>query len=498
MLTRLRVKGFKNLMDVDVPLGPFTCIAGANAVGKSNLFDAITFLAALADRPLLDAALAVQSDSRNSGDVRALFRHVGSEYADEMSFEAEMLIPPHGSDDLGQPAKATITFVKYFLALGRRSGGGGAPQGLEIRREELAHIQDAGARLAFPHSAAWRASVATGRRRSAFISTEMGSDPPLVKLHGDMGKAGRARTYPTQNLPRTILQAANAAEAPTALLVRREMASWRLLQLEPSALRAPDPFSAPTRLGTNGGHLPAALARLARAYPRASNPVETSRVYSTIANRLAELVPDIRSVRVDADERRELLSVIVTDLDGTEHDARSLSDGTLRFLALAVLESDPKAQGTLCLEEPENGIHPERIPSMLALLQDLAVDPKAPVGHDNPLRQVIVNTHSPAVVGRVPDDSLVCASIEPTGEPGRRATAASFRWLAGTWRARLRRDRRPLAKGELASYLEPTQARGVRRTRVRRAGARKRGELAGVTPPKSSDAPSFQFGADRS
>ena len=32
MLTRLRVSGFKNLIDVDVRFGPFTCIAGANGV----------------------------------------------------------------------------------------------------------------------------------------------------------------------------------------------------------------------------------------------------------------------------------------------------------------------------------------------------------------------------------------------------------------------------------------------------------------------------------
>ena len=53
MLTRLRVSGFKNLVDVDVRFGPFTCIAGANGVGKSNLFDAIALLSALADKDLL-------------------------------------------------------------------------------------------------------------------------------------------------------------------------------------------------------------------------------------------------------------------------------------------------------------------------------------------------------------------------------------------------------------------------------------------------------------
>jgi predicted ATPase len=110
VLTRLKVRGFKNLVDVDVQLGPVTCIAGANGVGKSNLLDAIAFLSALADKPLLDAALSIRDDGGRTGDVRSLFHRVGDEYAPQMSFEAEMLVPRQGVDDLGQRAEATITF----------------------------------------------------------------------------------------------------------------------------------------------------------------------------------------------------------------------------------------------------------------------------------------------------------------------------------------------------------------------------------------------------
>ncbi|HEX8249142.1 MAG TPA: AAA family ATPase, partial [Pyrinomonadaceae bacterium] len=71
MLTRLKVKGFKNLVDVDVRFGAFTCIAGSNGVGKSNLFDAIRFLSDLADHSLIRAATSVRDET---SDVRSIFR----------------------------------------------------------------------------------------------------------------------------------------------------------------------------------------------------------------------------------------------------------------------------------------------------------------------------------------------------------------------------------------------------------------------------------------
>ena len=80
-------------------------------------------------------------------------------------------------------------------------------------------------------------------------------------------------------------------------------------------------------------------------------------MYAQVANRLAQLIDDVYTVHVDPDEKRELLTLYVTGRDHTPHPARALSDGTLRFLALAVAELDPESQGLLCLEEPENGIH---------------------------------------------------------------------------------------------------------------------------------------------
>ena len=150
----------KNLVDVDVYFGPFTCVAGANAVGKSNLFDAIHFLSAVADRPLIDAARSIRAEAGRSADVRSLFHRVGDVFDTEMSFIAEMIIPQEGWDDLGQKAKATTTFLRYSVTIAYREeeSASGSLGPLELKKEELIRITkgDAPKRLLFDHNTKWR------------------------------------------------------------------------------------------------------------------------------------------------------------------------------------------------------------------------------------------------------------------------------------------------------------------------------------------------------
>jgi len=462
MLTRLRVDGFKNLVDVDVRFGPFTCIAGANGTGKSNLFDAIHFLSALADRTLQDAALSVRDEEGRSGDVRTLFHRIGDRYRDRIHFEAEMIVPQEGADDLGQPAKATTTFLRYVLTLGyRQESNHLRPGSLEIIQEELSHIRqmDVPKHILFPNRAGtWRKNAIQGRRAVPhYISTKGDGEGRKICLHQDRGiGGGRPQERAADNLPRTVLSIVNAAESPTATLARLEMRSWRLLLLEPSSLRKPDSFTSPIRLGSDGANLAATLYHLAhsaKAFGRDKPDPEA--VYSAISNQLAELIDDVGEVSVDRDEKRELLTVMITDRNGTPLPAKALSDGTLRFLALATLALDPQATGLLCLEEPENGIHPLRIPAMLRLLQGIATDPDMPLGPDNPLRQVMINTHSPVVVQQVPEDSLVVAELREIERKGDILKTASFGCLPETWRA-TPEGPRTVSRGDLLGYLNPT------------------------------------------
>ena len=461
MLIRLKVSGFKNLVDVDVRFGPFTCVAGANGVGKSNLFDAIRFLSALTNDTLVNAALSVCAEGERSADIRSLFHYIGDRFAREMSFEAEMIIPSEGIDDLGQKAKAGITFLRYTVVLAYRVDEGLPPLGsLELIREDLDYIKlsEAWRHLRFPHKASiWRKSAVRGKRTLPFISTGYQGENRIVKLIQE-GGGRKTKAVPALNLPRTVLSTVNTTENPTALLARREMQSWQLLQLEPSSIRKTDRFTTPAGLGPDGSRLAATLYNFAHSHrytDHASKDETVTWFYDKVATRLSELIDDVYSIRIDRDERRRLLTLELFDRNGTIYPAHLLSDGILRFLALAVLESDPKTGGLICLEEPENSTYPERIPAILQLLQDIATDIKSQIGPDNPLRQVIINTHSPAVVNLVPDDCLLVAELKKIVQDGLELKGACFSWLLDTWRQKAAPDVNPVTRDRLFDYFTP-------------------------------------------
>lgn len=455
MLTRLRVNGFKNLVGVDVRLGPFTCIAGANGVGKSNLFDAILLLSALADGLLLEAATRVRGETTSANAGRIFTTSSGTRMR-EMTLEADMIVPASCRDDLDQEARATTTALTYGVTLRLVEEVGRAVPRLELVSEKLDYHTRTAARkqLAFARGKSeWLDSVLLGRRTSPFISTDPVADGTLIKVHEDSGHQGRTRGLRADTLSRTVLSTINTAEHPTALAARREMQSWRLLQLEPTHLRAPSELQAAPRLDPDGRGVAATLHRLLTR-PGA----DPDQVRTRLVNRLAELIDDVADVRVDRDEQRELLTILARDRDGTELRARDLSDGTLRFLALAVLELDPSWGGVLCMEEPENGIHPTRVEAMLQLLRDIAMSVDHPVdAEDNPLRQVIVNTHSPQLVSLVPASEILFA--EPCRQEidgGSVVRGVTFRPLAHTWRDESAVE--TVTKGRILEYLSAARA----------------------------------------
>lgn len=446
MITRIRIDGFKSLINTELHFGPFTCIVGANAIGKSNFFDALTFLSKLADKTVVEAAKSVRSENQKHSNIRDIFFRSGADYMKKMSFEIDMIISNTGIDDLGQTANATITSLRYTLQLQINDNDADIePVTIVCEKLEPINLGDTRKNIFFDYKKEWLDSILKGRRGSnnPFIST----DGDRIKLHQDNSQKGRSSEYLAVKMPRTLLSTVTS-ENPTAFLVRQEMRNWTMLQFEPSALRQPNSIGDVKNaiVQPNGLNLPAALYRL-------TNKSERD-IFQSLTNKLKDLVDDVDEVMIDRDEKRDLLTIQLRFKDGLALPAQSLSDGTLRFLGLAIINEDSHNQ-LICLEEPENGINPKKIYDIVALLTDMASDTNYAVDESNPLRQIIINTHSPIVASAVQDDSLYLAKATEmySNEFGIKLSHTCFTALADTWKTRNKLSAIS-SIGEILAYLD--------------------------------------------
>jgi energy-coupling factor transporter ATP-binding protein EcfA2 len=198
LLTRLEVDGFKNLVDFTVDFGPFTCIAGPNGVGKSNIFDAIRLLSLLTEHSLMEAAMRVRGGDTETGDMQNLFWARGDARAESFKIAADMIVEPKVRDDFGRPAEATSTYLRYEIEIGYEPPAHKGTLGrLMLRSESLNYITegDAVTRLKFPHSAN-QFSACGGREQTAQpsrIYLNLYSGPGANR---DRGASGRRLAWP--------------------------------------------------------------------------------------------------------------------------------------------------------------------------------------------------------------------------------------------------------------------------------------------------------------
>lgn len=388
MITYLKISGFKSFYDFEMEFTPLTIIAGTNASGKSNLFDALKLLSMLAETDNIKKAFKEQR-----GEFIELFTQFSSgKYAEEMSFTVEMLVNKQVKDAWGNQSLLKYTRLRYELILRRVINSTGLDE-IEVLYESLVnlkHDEDKWIRL-LPKQVLewWRPKVATGKRGIPYIRTVTENDQPTVEVPQD-GKAGNKRRFPLINATRTVLSSFDSIEFPHALAVKEEMKSWRFLQLNPEALRKPtNKTTGEDKISESGENLAAALNRIT---------LTDSNLLAEISRKLHYFIPSFIDVKVIDDKENKQYIIKLLDKDRKEYTSRVLSEGTLRVLALCILEHDDQHTGLLCFEEPENGIHPFRISTMAELLKDLTTDF---TDQELPLRQIIVNTHSPILVKEI-------------------------------------------------------------------------------------------------
>lgn len=133
---------------------------------------------------------------------------------------------------------------------------------------------------------------------------------------------------------------------------------------------------------------------------------------------ITELNPAITEFNVDVQANQSLLYI---EEDGHPVPASRISDGLLRMLCLMAILLDPDAKGTICLEEPEVGLHPDAILLLAKMLKGASSR-----------CQVIVTTHSEVLVDCFSDEpeSIVVCERENGSTTMRRLEAEPLKkWL---------------------------------------------------------------------
>jgi predicted ATPase len=452
MITRLYLDGFKTFRDFTIEFAPFTVIAGTNASGKSNLFDALNLLSRLAETDLRSAF------SQQRGEAVELFTSYGpDQFAPQLHFEVDMLIDRVVEDNWGGSADLKYTRLRYELVIRRETNERGMDD-LKVVREQLTnlkHLEDPWVRKHLPAAniERWRPKVSAGKRGKPYITTEVVNGVITIKLLQD-GKAG-GRETPANLVAQTVLSGITSVDFPHAFAAKEEMRSWRFLQLNPEDLRRPSPYLDQDTISPSGAHLAAALQRIAEDDPY---------LLKRISRRLNALIPSITSVSVLDDKVGKQYLVQMRGPDQRVFSSRVMSEGTLRLLVLCALLYDERHKGLICFEEPENGVHPLRLREMMDLLLDLSVDF---TDEGDQLRQVIVNTHSPVLLAAMGEldgerrrtlvwfSQLVTHTF--TDQQGQRMQFQATRMLPVDWAAQLSMDvteqEDKIARNQAIEYL---------------------------------------------
>lgn len=377
MLNQITVSGYKSLRSSRVRFAPFTVIVGRNNVGKSNLFDALRLLSHLAEMPVA----SVFKSERHRGDpVESFF----SEEQPKLTIvcDIDLTSTPHPfypDQNLSNP------LLHYEVEVVFRAGV------LELTSEKL------------------KGRTTSGTKPKSFITTGTSSKRSVgdgaqhqVSVNRDTAKSGKSRHFSAPSA-RSVMTVIDDAELyPHVVALAQELSSWRFFHFEPEALREPSPAMDVLELESSGRGLSGFYDTLLS---------KDSDRFRSAERALRRGIPEARGIRLlDTGDRRRLLAIVRND--GREFTARVLSDGTLRFLALLALAYAPQPPGLVCFEEPENGVHPGRLPFIVDTLRGIAERE----GKGSRRSQVIVNSHSPYLVDLLDPSEMLMASLSEDGQ----------------------------------------------------------------------------------
>lgn len=359
MITRLKIQNFRSHKNTATDLEPLTVFVGPVASGKSNIFKALDLL----------RTTVSMGTKEYFGPGRFGFRYErtrGARAEETIGIEVDVTCLP------GFPGEA----ARYRIEIGEDS------KGVFVSQERLERIH------------------ANGRQQVLFDCR----GPKASHLDGSF-QISEPRKYSVlhDSHPFHIMAKTTSHESVLfAMALAMRLYRIEYYHFEESSLGQPSSRNPVDRLDHRGGFLPSFLLGI-------REESETRNRYKCIEEGLKEVLGNrFRGIRLVPTSTDKL--GLSFDFEGAEEPFLSseMSDGTLKALALLCLAHQPPRiirrpeggggdlvlpTGVMCIEEPENQMHPRLMQWVMDKLVPLAY----PDDGTDPV-QVLASTHSLSLV----------------------------------------------------------------------------------------------------
>lgn len=346
-----------------VRLAPVTVLIGPNASGKSNVLDALRFLQGAA----LDYSLGeilrghIEGQREIWPGIRGGTVEAARSGTTGFALTTEWVAFPY--------TREPLAFQKHVLKVDTQGEVAVEEEGLFSADGDVlfhTHAPSLGTSMGRTEDGGLRvASPAFGKGN--FQLDTLSSSRSLLAQLGIEGRAATVAQHFSQ-------------------LVRSSLRGIIFLDIQPARMRDYKPENG-GQLGVSGENVSPALLALSQQEGRLQDVVDWLSEFCS---------PEIERIDFDRTQLREVMMFLV-ERGGRRVSARSVSDGTLRFLGhlVALLTCAP---GTLVvLEEPDAGLHPSRIHLLAELIERIAKDREI---------QVLATTHSPTLLAHLSHEAL--------------------------------------------------------------------------------------------
>ncbi|MBP1673037.1 MAG: hypothetical protein H6Q25_852 [Bacteroidetes bacterium] len=350
-IEKLRIKNFKALQDVEIKDLPNLCVfLGANGTGKTTLFDVFGFLSD-----------ALKNNVKTSLNKRGGFNEVISRDASG-DIEFEIKFRNDAIDGKKQP------LITYEISIGLR-----ANQPI-VTREVLSYRRGQ-----------------TGKPYK-FLDFSEGIGFAIVNEDEfENAKQNFLEKREEQKLESPDILAIKGLgqfqKFKAISSFRKLLENWYVSNFQIQAAQSITDTGLSEHLSTNGNNLAQVTKYIYENYPSH---------FEKILKKMQQRVPGVANV-----EATETIDgrIVLQIQDGTFKDpfiSRYVSDGTIKMFAYLILLNDPEPFPLLCVEEPENFLHPELLLELAEEFRDYSVRGG----------QVFISSHSPDFVNAINIEEL--------------------------------------------------------------------------------------------